>query len=62
MSRKKENYNAVASLVDYIQEHMDENSYGYIDDIVDAIRKLLFIDHKRIDEIRKADVIDKLEF
>ena len=41
---------------------MDENSYGYIDDIVDAIRKLLFIDHKRIDEIRKADVIDKLEF
>lgn len=59
---KKENYNAVASLVDYIQEHMDENSYGYIDDIVDAVRKLLFINHKKIDEIRKKDVIDKLEF
>lgn len=59
---KKENYNAVASIVDYIQEHMDEHSYGYIDDIVDAIRKLLFINHKKIDEIRKIDVIDKLEF
>lgn len=59
---KKENYNAVASIVDYVQEHMDENSYGYIDDIVDAVRKLLFIDHKKIDEIRKIDVINKLEF
>ena len=58
---KKENYNDVASLVDYVQEHMDENSYGYIDNIVDAIRKLLFVDHKKIDEIRKADVLDKLE-
>lgn len=58
---KKENYNAVASIVDYVQEHMDQHSYGYIDDIVDAIRKLLFIDHKKIDEIRKIDVIDKLE-
>ncbi len=58
---KKENYNAVASIVDYVQEHMDSHSYGYIDDIVDAVRKLLFIDHKKIDEIRKADVIDKLE-
>lgn len=59
---KKENYNAVAFIVDYVQEHMDEHSYGYIDDIVDAIRKLLFINHKKIDEIRKIDVIDKLEF
>lgn len=59
---KEENYNAVASLVDYVQEHMDENSYGYIDNIVDAIRKLLFIDKKKIDEICKIDVIDKLEF
>lgn len=58
---KKENYNAVASIVDYVQEHMDSHSYGYIDDIVDAVRKLLFIDHKKIDEIRKADIIDKLE-
>lgn len=59
---KKENYNAVASIVDYVQEHMEQYSYGYIDDIVNAIRKLLFIDHKKIDEIRKKDVIDKLEF
>lgn len=59
---KKENYKAVASIVDYVQEHMDQHSYGYIDDIVDAVRKLLFIDHKKIDEIRKKDVIDKLEF
>lgn len=59
---KKENYNAVASIVDYVQEHMDEHSYGYIDNIVDAIRKLLFIDKKKIDEICKIDVIDKLEF
>jgi len=61
--KNENNYNNVVEFAYYIFLKIDdEKSYGYIDAIVDAIREIMFIDNKTLEEINKWDVFDKINY
>ena len=61
--KNETNYNNVVEFAyEIFLKIDDEKSYGYVDAIVDAIREIMFIDNKPLDQIGKWDVFDKINY
>ena len=61
--KNETNYNNVVEFAyEVFLKIDDEKSYGYVDAIVDAIREIMFIDNKPLDQIGKWDVFDKINY
>lgn len=61
--KNETNYNSVVEFAyEMFLKIDDEKSYGYVDAIVDAIREIMFIDNKPLDQIGKWDVFDKINY